>query len=446
MVKLSPKRKNILKTIIGFTPSETDFLLLPSWPADSLCLTAAASVEDSWVSSFLPAGQILRYKVSDKIGSLENVEYDELIANSDFTSVIKKSGINKMWLITNVDNMDYLARWSAKNRIKIITADFKLQPKIENKIWFDEFLKHNQLPSPASQIVDPINAKIKLGGQLVLQEALTAGGEGTFFLKKPEDMKTLIRTGRILKNKQYLLREFVSGRPLGITVFIAPHQLYLSQLRLQCFSAQKSGERHFSGIQWISDSKFSAATLKKINFVFQKAGQKLRKLGYLGFANFDFILTPDNQVLIIECNPRFSAATAQLLKFSDFGSKINFWSVFLGNKTRYPEKNYLLGRRGFRGATLELSWQPARSGSKKVISGLHKNGVYCYNKGSIKFLTSDPRKFGAQRREFLFMSLMEPGEKLTQECPLGQIITNFPLYTDQGKLKPEGKILKNFFI
>jgi hypothetical protein len=342
--------------------------------------------------------------------------------------------------------MAFLAKWAKKNKIKIVTANFTLQNKIENKVWFDRFLIKNSLPVPPSQIIDfKINPAIKLKGKLVLQEELTAGGEGTFFLRNDKDISDLIRQKKVVKNTKYLLRQFVSGRSYGLAVFIAPSQIYLSQLRLQCFGAEHDHKRHFLGIQWLPNQKLSSKARTEINSVFSRAGKVLRILGFKGFANFDFILSPQNKVYIIECNPRFSAATAQLLKFSTLADKIDILAAFLGENKKTPEKIFKLGQENFSGSMLELNWQPRFKKDKMVISRIYNNGVYSYNNGQIKFLTPDIRKFSKSSEQFIYLSLLDRGDTFREFCSLGQVMSNFPIYTFNGKLNKDGGEILNYF-
>lgn len=447
MTKFSGRGQLNSSPLIGFTPSETDFLLWPqNLKTDFKCLVAKGTVEDKWISQFLSSGQIIRYAVNSKIKSLEDTEYDELMPNSDITAKIKNAGLKNLWLISNVDNMDFLAKWSKKNNLKIITANFALQNKIENKVWFDGFLKKNNLPAPLSQVVNfKVKPVIKLKGEFVLQEELTAGGHGTFFLKKPDEISDLIKQKKVTKNKKYLLRQFVSGKPYGITVFIAPKQIYLSQLRLQCVGAEYHHERHFLGLQWLPNQKLTKGAQIEINNVFGKAGKLLRTLGFNGFANFDFILTEQNKVAIIECNPRFSAATAQLLKFSDLADKIDILGTFLGVKKKTPEKIFKLGNQNFSGSMLELNWQSGFKNDKKVIAKIYNNGVYSYSSGRIKFLTPDIRNFSKASKQFVYLSLLDRGDILTAGSSLGQIMTNFPIYSFLGKINKDGEQLRRHF-
>jgi predicted RNA-binding Zn-ribbon protein involved in translation (DUF1610 family) len=84
------KRGKNSKPLIGFTPSETDFLLWPQNKSqDFKCLVAQGTAEDRWISQFLLPSQIIRYSLKKKIGSLENTEYDELFVKSEITAKIK---------------------------------------------------------------------------------------------------------------------------------------------------------------------------------------------------------------------------------------------------------------------------------------------------------------------------------------------------------------------
>ncbi|MFA5022365.1 MAG: ATP-grasp domain-containing protein [Patescibacteria group bacterium] len=439
----------MIKIRIGIFPCDLEAVLADkkNLNFEFVYLTAKNSVEENWVKSFVSKKNIVYYNLAKNKSALEKNSFTDIFSSSNVATVIKNNKLKFLWLTVNNDDRSYLKKWAQKNKVKIVGPEFNLQSNLENKIWFDLFLTRNQLPKPASQIYQPKTDKVKLKSKLVLQSSNSAGGEGTFFLNNKKEIASLIKAKKIILNKKYLLRQLIQGKPFGITIFVAPKIIALSALRLQCYQNSDSAkEKMFKGIQWLPTSRLKI-NKKDINKIFSQLGQKLYEEKFLGFANVDFIVDKKGKIFILECNPRFSSATVQLIKFPQLISGVPTGQLFVTsflNQNKYPKqyKFYPMPKINFTGSVLNIDLLPKKT---LTINKEFTKGVYKLTKGKIEFKTSDIKKLDMNQMEFIFMSMTKKGEKYSHKTNIGSIISNYSLFTNDGKINQAGKKLLNTF-
>ena len=277
-----------------------------------------------------------------------------------------------------------------------------------------------------------------------MQEPNSRGGEGTYFISQPAKLKKLFKAKKIKKGRRYLLRQFIRGTAYGITIFIGRDSIALSSLRVQCYGRQnKNNQKEFLGVQWVASQNLANKLKKTANQVFYVLAEKLRQNGYFGYANIDFIVK-DFKVYILECNPRFSSASVQLLLFPENIGRLNSAQLFLEdlliNKTSSSFQFFGLPQSNFKGANLYIATK-----DKQRIQNYYQGGVYTLVNNKIKFIDPDITQLSRRGRSFIFYSDTQPGEILPKGVIIGWIISNFPLYNHSGEINSYGKIIVKHF-
>ncbi|MBL7158961.1 ATP-grasp domain-containing protein [Candidatus Microgenomates bacterium] len=437
-------------TYIGVFPRDVSSLMFTKWIPERklLYLVVKNTTEEKWAKKFLNAKKIASYEVSPKKGYLTDKEFDDLLEDSNLSTVVKKYSINA--LLTTSRYTDLVKRWSEKNKIKIISHAYWKYKDFENKLWFDKFLDGHNLPKPISAIYKyPASTPIK--GKLVLQKSNSSGGEGTYYIKNHSEIKKLIGLNEINTGEKYLLRQYISGKPYGITLFIAPGIATISAMRLQCFmNYPLTNKKIFVGIQWIPSNRLNADIKRRINGVFFKIGKIFYRQKFWGCFNIDFIVDRKDKFFLLECNPRFSAGTTQILKFPEVISDINIGKFFVENSVKPTSYNqqfkfFAYPNSTFRGSLLEIQLHPEISNSEITIKKEFNNGVYVYKNGNLRFKSSDIRMFSNKQKELIFYSDARRGEVYTKFTTIATIISNFPLFDFKGSLNKNGnKLFRKF--
>lgn len=434
-----------------------DGLFLPSTPtAEAWAIVRGDSPEEDWIGSIVPRERTIVYQLRGH----KNDPYPstgDVLRDSNVAQELRRRRIGSLVLSSSFtpDVRD----WSQRNGMQVIASRFEDQRRLENKIWFDRFLTRHAIRKPESIIVRvahlvrsaPTGNAVSTGrvgqvvrsgtrvgaakspdwlrGPVVVQRADSLGGEGTYFLDSAGEWPELARRLELPVGERLLMRRFITGRSLGITVFVSPGTIALSAVRRQCYFPRSDGvERStFAGIQWVASDELSSRLRTSIESVFRALGEQLYRSRFVGFANCDFLADADDRVWLIECNPRMSAATPQLLARPELSGGVltgerlldafrlprrwpaqPVWSPF-------PETTY-------RGATLELVCPPSA-----VVNREPRSGAYRDRAGS-----------------YALYSLSKRGQRPTPEATLGIVLADFPLYDGETPNAEAYRLIKKF--
>ena len=227
---------------------------------------------------------------------------------------------------------------------------------------------------------------------------------------------------------------------------VAPGRVTLSAIRRQCYwpNTNGSGRQVFAGVQWVASRDLSVSLRRQLDRVFLRLGELLYERRFFGLANVDFMIDDHERVLILECNPRMSAATPQLLHRD---------ALLAGGQTgRTFEKGFLRRRvftravlreplpdTTYRGSTLDLvSLQGGR------VRRAWKSGVYRVAASTITYETPDVGRFSANE-QLCLVSFARRGQTCPPEETLGEVLSNAPLYDAHGGLSDRGRRVSSFF-
>ena len=428
---------------IAALAGKLDFLFISSPPKriQLFFILIEGAPDFEWLSKIIPAKKQIVARLKKSLGN-ENSSDDDLIKRSSLTEMLKKFRVDAF--VTSHQGSFFLEKWSEKNKIKLIATDVKDQVTFENKIWFDQFLNRSKITKPRSVICLGKDLKKSLTPPLVIQEQNSFGSFGTYIIHSDIEQKTFVRKNSLKKNSRYLVREFQKGRTYGITVFVDASHIVLSSCRLQCFYPYQGVKPVFAGIQWVKTAHFTQKAKFHINDTFQKLGTLLHNQEFFGFANFDFILTPANEVKVIECNPRLSSASPHLFSCHELTSSINTASLFLSKYISKPKslERYPLPQSKFEGALLDI----VCSTHSEEISKTIPNGSYQACASGYKLMSTKPSQLTALYPTLFYSSEASIGQTVEFEETCGSLITNFPLFSPRGTLTIEGEKTNKIFL
>jgi len=409
-----------------------DGLFLPPVPGcEAFALLRADSPESGWAGPIVPREKALCCRLRGHVLDPYPATGD-VLRNSNIAQLLKRNRISALLLSSSFTPA--VRTWADRHRIRVLAADFEHQRRLEDKLWFDRFLARCEIPKPNSGVVaagrTPALALQASIAPAVVQRADSQGGEGTFFLDSLADWPDSARRLALPNGERCLARQLVAGRPLGITMFIAPGVVALSAVRLQCYYPLRDseGRRLFAGVQWLPTRSLPPRLRKRINRVFQRLGELLYRRHYFGFANFDFLADRDDRVWLIECNPRMSAATPQLLANTELSGGVPLGQFFLEGchqPAKWPQrfKCSLLPDSGFAGATLDITSQ---AGEVQLVR----------------------REFPCGQRPgevFTLFPIAGKGQLAAPETTLATILSDGSLFDSTGRLNSAGRRLVERF-
>jgi len=414
---------------VAMFPRGGDGLYLPSVTGvEVLALVARGAPEEAWVRGFIAPERVLTYTFTgDRRDPYPAT--DSLLRDSDIHRCLERAGVRG--LLMSASTSAATQAWSRRHRITLIASDYAQQRRLEDKIWLHRFLGRHGLPRPSGGVFTYGSRGPRLRGPQVLQVPDSMGGEGTYFIAGPAELARLgLQPGR-----RYLLRERIVGRPFGITVFVAPQAVALSAVRLQCYHPEPRGAaRCFAGVQWFPSAWLSPRLRRRIDAVFAELGELLYRRRFLGFANFDFMVDEDDEIHVLECNPRMSAATPQLLARPELLGGVPAGALFLAGFTgprRYARGVPRCSRvpdTGYRGATLDVV--PAAAGA--VTRGF-QSGRYVRGAEGVRYHGADPRG-GGGAGALTLLSFARPGQVCGLDSTLATVLADEQLYDRCGGL------------
>ncbi len=431
-----------IKRRIGFFPGGLDAFFSRHWEVniEPICLTAEDTREDSWVKESKTNHLRIHYRVDFPLDDFVYASSEIIFMHSDLLKVLQANHIGYFFISSRCTRT--MEKIASDHGIQLIGTTSEFMYQMEDKIIFDKFLQEHDLPKPPSEIISNLHeSQLLTQGKVVVQEALSWGGEGTFFINDQKDAEDLIERNKEFcsKKNDFLIRKYINGQSLGISVLILPDQIVLSSLRMQCFYPETFNHLHlFAGIQWVPTIQFSPLAQLRINTVFLRIGKLLHQQKYFGFANFDFILNDQDEIFLIECNARLSAASTQMVLFPELINDVNFIcemaSAFVDHRS-YTDTpiTRLLPVTKFNGALVEYNFIPTEQKTKVTISQQDLNGFYSLDDGeTIRTRYLDPFTSGLSDLIFFLYTDVQSGQSFSAVTTVGRIITNFPLFDDQG--------------
>lgn len=208
---------------------------------------------------------------------------------------------------------------------------------LEDKVKFFENCQKNDLP-----IVPGIIAKFndesfkiaedKFGNNLVIQTHFGWAGNSTHNFNNYETAKTVIPTNTLAKFSPLL-----NGYSLLNNCCLTQHGLIQSPPALQYTGLSEFTQNPFAtvGRQWPSLASIDIQEkVRQITIEFSE--RILKPLNYRGYFGLDFIVS-DNQVYLLECNPRLTASFAF---YSQIELNNNITPLFYFHLAEFINLNY----------------------------------------------------------------------------------------------------------
>lgn len=368
----------------------------------------------------------------------------ELIASSEFVNEIKKRGISTC-LLSNRATTSFIDRM-AENGISVIAVSPKLREQFEDKRFFHEFLTRYLLPSPNGRIIESerdLDAPELYPGVLQLPQGQS--GVGTFMVNSSTEAISVLRDHDL--PYPLLLREFVEGEPYGVTLLVGAKNTAISAVRKQCALTVRGNPYYFCGVQWIPYNALSPNAVQNLEHSLAELSNALRKEGFQGIANIDFMLKGD-ECLFLECNPRFSGATWQLAWKRELLHELSFLEEYIQTLIGTgPSKNKIsLPPSSYEGSTMDFDWLLEERGIKRAQrSGHLLSGVYPFSGESLGNPSVHLEKMDDEEA-FLLIPGARPGETYDIRTGIGIALSHLPLYEYEGtapRLNQRGIFLRD---
>jgi hypothetical protein len=354
----------------------------------------------------------IKYFNCKKSVIVEDYSDTELLRKSEVIKVIKKLKCSH-FLVSHRSSFELFKRCNKLN-LTPIGNDPIWGSKLENKIYFDRLLSKLKINKPKTINISVAELKDNLL-PIVVQDATSFGSFGTTIVESSKQLAKIKNKSKS-NTDNLLIRKFVNGNVFGITMVIHNKGIILSSIRQQCYfdKITPDSDLIFAGIQWVNKKSFSTSAIKEIEKSCCKIGAFLKKNRFTGVIHFDFMVDK-TKVYFLECNPRPSSATPQLLSSPKLIHNLDFSPILLHKFENLPNKP-TIPNCNYRGSLLDL-----------MIFGknqINQDQRQIFNSKNIKYFFSINRLQSSRKPSFL-----------------GSILTNKTLFTSGGKLNEFGKKL-----
>lgn len=353
---------------------------------------------------------------------------EALLIGSDIAAAIRRAGQRDLLLTSSVTPI--VRAWADGHELRLWTPPLGPAWELDDKLQFHTLASRLGLPTPEGMTWDRLSP-LPYDLPVVVQLTRGSGGEGTWILHTPEDVDAMRRTRRFQEARRLLIRRFEAGPPCGATIVVTPESVRLSALRRQCFLPGRSARNLlFTGVQWIPTARLSATQAAAVESTLLRLGRALHRRRFLGTANVDFILQ-DQGPLLLECNPRLSAATPQLLRHPEALGGVHLGAELAAcfhrkAERRDPPEELGLPDSTFEGASYEMV---THTGFRRAsVASSPTNGRYSPDGARRLSASLDPDG----QPDLCLVALAQPGERVGPEETLATALSSTPLYDDQG--------------
>ena len=228
--------------------------------------------------------------------------------------------------------------------VKIIGTDCAAIDRAENRDAFEKLLSELKIPQPKGKAVtnieDGIKAANDIGYPVLVRPSFVLGGRAMQIVAKDEDLRHYLKTAvEIDEDKPVLVDKYIVGKEVevdaicdGVDVFV-PGIMEL---------VERTGVHSGDSISVYPTFSIS----DKVKGIILQYAKKLGLgIGIVGLFNIQFIVDKDDNVFIIEVNPRSSRTVPFLSKATGYSLADIATEVILGKSLKeqgifqlYPEE------------------------------------------------------------------------------------------------------------
>ena len=228
--------------------------------------------------------------------------------------------------------------------VKIIGTDCAAIERAENRDSFEKILRELDIPQPKGRAVTKIEEGIKaandIGYPVLVRPSFVLGGRAMQIVAKDEDLRQYLKTAvEIDEDKPVLVDKYIVGKEVEVDAICDGQDVFVPGIMEL---VERTGVH--SGDSISVYPTFSVSDKVK-GTILQYAKKLGLGIGIVGLFNIQFIVDKDDNVFIIEVNPRSSRTVPFLSKATGYSLADIATEVILGKSLKeqgifklYPEE------------------------------------------------------------------------------------------------------------
>ena len=237
-----------------------------------------------------------------------------------------------------------LAAPLAARGVKIIGTDCDAIDRAENRDTFEKILEELGIPQPKGQAVtkieDGVKVAEKVGYPVLVRPSFVLGGRAMQLVGNEEQLRNYLKTAvEIDEDKPVLVDHYIQGKEVEVDAICDGHDVFVAGIMEL---VERTGVHSGDSISVYPTFSISDKVKGKILSYSKALGLGI---GIVGLFNIQFIVDDNDDVYIIEVNPRSSRTVPFLSKSTGYSLADIATEVILGKSlkelgifTLYPEE------------------------------------------------------------------------------------------------------------
>ncbi len=250
------------------------------------------------------------YTTSDKL-------YFEPLCVEDVMNIIHLE--NPMGVIASLGGQTAinLAAPLAARGVKLIGTDCEAIDKAENRDMFEKLLRQLNIPQPkgkaVTKIEDGVNAAKEIGYPVLVRPSFVLGGRAMQIVADEEQLRHYLQTAvEIDEDKPVLVDKYIQGKEVEVDAVCDGKDVFVPGIMEL---VERTGVHSGDSISVYPSFSLSQKVKDTILDYTQKLGLGI---GIVGLYNIQFIVDKNDNVFIIEVNPRSSRTVPFLSKSTGY--------------------------------------------------------------------------------------------------------------------------------
>jgi len=300
--------------------------------------------------------------------------------------------------------------------------------------------------SPVKDYKNLLNVSKSLGNDLVIQTPFGDSGHTTFFVSNEEDYKK--HADEIESEKEVKIMKRINCRGSAIEACVTQHGTIVAPLMTELvgFKELTPYKGGWCGNE-IFPEAFTPALRAKARKYTQLFGDQLRKEGYKGYFELDFLIDQDNgQLYLGELNPRVTGASSitNHAVFALADVPLFVFHILEWMDVEYTLNVNALNSRWAKQENIDSWSQLIVKHTKDTIEYVNdapKSGIWkMFDNGHIQFDRMDTHRRAVEsEKEAFFLRITNTGDYLYEGADMGILVTRGRMMTDDFKLTKRAK-------
>lgn len=237
-----------------------------------------------------------------------------------------------------------LAEPLMKRGVKLIGTDCEAIERAENRDSFEKVLQNLNIPQPKGKAVtniqDGVNAAAEIGYPVLVRPSFVLGGRAMQIVANEEQLRHYLKTAvEIDEDKPVLVDKYICGKEVEIDAICDGRDVFVPGIMEL---VERTGIHSGDSISVYPSFSIS----NKVKGIILQYAKKLGLgIGIVGLYNIQFIVDENEEVYIIEVNPRSSRTVPFLSKATGYSLADIATEVIMGKSLKeqgifdiYPEE------------------------------------------------------------------------------------------------------------